>query len=199
MVLYEKSHIVSFISSRTKKITAFVVRFTVKLICCISFGSTSSAWCLLKSIIVFYNFIFSFSNVIALSFLLTRWSKKFLLSIMKLKFSISTSGLKKSVYDVICTMFANGSTTTLFTLRKLGLGKLSKYCLFLLFWFWLILVPVKTVRLNLNFNCFSSFVLAWVDKVTTGTYVFVSFNKIVVSVCVSQMTQFSNQVKIILI
>ena len=53
------------------------------------------------------------------------------------------------------------------------------------------------MRLNLNFNCFSSLILAWVDKVTTGTYVFVSFNVIVVSVFFSQMTQFSNQVKII--
>ena len=77
--------------------------------------------------------------------------------------------------------------------RKPGLGKLSKYCLLLRFEFWLILVPVKIMRLNLNFNCFSSFVLTWVDKVTTGTYVFVS----VIAIVVSQMTQYSNQVKII--
>ena len=48
----EKSKMVSFASSIMKNIAAPAVqsRFPVKLICCIAFGSASSACCLLKSI-----------------------------------------------------------------------------------------------------------------------------------------------------
>ena len=50
----EKSKAVSFVSSIMKNIVAPSAqsRFLVKLICCIAFGSTSSACCLLKSIYI---------------------------------------------------------------------------------------------------------------------------------------------------
>ena len=50
----EKFKMVSFTSSIMKNIVAFPSRsrFAVKLICCIVFGSTSSACCLLKSIAI---------------------------------------------------------------------------------------------------------------------------------------------------
>ena len=48
----EKSKMVSFTSSIMKNIFVFLsqFRFAVKLICCIAFGSASSACCALKSI-----------------------------------------------------------------------------------------------------------------------------------------------------
>ena len=53
-VSYEKSKMVSFASSIIKDIVVFPAqsRFPVKLICCIAFGSASSAYCLLKSIAI---------------------------------------------------------------------------------------------------------------------------------------------------
>ena len=53
-VLWEKSQIVSFISSVLKNIFVFPSRsrFLVKLISCIAFGGASSACCLLKSIAI---------------------------------------------------------------------------------------------------------------------------------------------------
>ena len=50
----EKSKMVSFASSIMKNIVAPAAqsRFPVKLICCIAFGSASSACCLLKSIAI---------------------------------------------------------------------------------------------------------------------------------------------------
>ena len=50
----EKSKMVSFASPIMKNIVAFSSRsrFPVKLICCIAFGSTSSAYYLLKSIAI---------------------------------------------------------------------------------------------------------------------------------------------------
>ena len=57
MVRCEKSKMVSFASSIMEKIVVFSRRhkFLVKLICCMVFGSASSAFCLLKSIsIVIY-------------------------------------------------------------------------------------------------------------------------------------------------
>ena len=53
-VLWEKSQIVSFISSVLKNIFVFPSRsrFLVKLISCIAFGWASSACCLLKSIAI---------------------------------------------------------------------------------------------------------------------------------------------------
>ena len=48
----KKFKIVSFASSIMKNITLLLLplRFPVKLICCIVFGSASSGYCLLKSI-----------------------------------------------------------------------------------------------------------------------------------------------------
>ena len=61
-VLCEMSKMFFFASSIMKNIVVFKFtfwprfRFPVKLICCIVFGSTSSSFCLLKSIIVsFYS------------------------------------------------------------------------------------------------------------------------------------------------
>ena len=53
-VPFEKSKTVSFTSSIMKNITLLFAsfRFSVKLICCIAFGSASSAYCLLKSIAI---------------------------------------------------------------------------------------------------------------------------------------------------
>ena len=52
MVPCEKPKMVSFASSEMKNIVfIFRSRFPVKLVCCIVFGSTSSACCLLKSIV----------------------------------------------------------------------------------------------------------------------------------------------------
>ena len=53
-VPYEKSKMVSFAFSTTKNIFAFPFwsRFAVKVICCIAFGSASSACCLLKFIAI---------------------------------------------------------------------------------------------------------------------------------------------------
>ena len=52
----EISEIVSFASSIMKRIVVFAfhsqARFPIKLICCITFGSASSACCLLKSIAI---------------------------------------------------------------------------------------------------------------------------------------------------
>ena len=48
----KKSKIVSFASSVMKRIVTSWSRFPVKLICCIAFGSASSAFCLLKSIAI---------------------------------------------------------------------------------------------------------------------------------------------------
>ena len=53
-VPFEKSKTVSFASSTMKYILAHspLVRFPVKLICCIAFGSASNFCCLLKSIAI---------------------------------------------------------------------------------------------------------------------------------------------------
>ena len=50
----EKSSIISFAFSIMKNINLLVLllRFLVNFICCIAFGSTSSACCLLKSIAI---------------------------------------------------------------------------------------------------------------------------------------------------
>ena len=52
----EKSVMVSFASSIMKNIVVLVIEsrgsFSVKLICYIAFGSTSSACCVLKSIVI---------------------------------------------------------------------------------------------------------------------------------------------------
>ena len=54
MILYEKYKTVSLAFPIMKKIVLFpsLVRFPVKLICYISFGSVSSVCCLLKSITI---------------------------------------------------------------------------------------------------------------------------------------------------
>ena len=56
----EKSKMFSFTSSIMKNLTQLFapLRFPVKLICCVAFGSASIACCLLKSIgIMFYDII----------------------------------------------------------------------------------------------------------------------------------------------
>ena len=56
----EKSKAISFASSKIKNVvvfaTEFQARFLVKSICCIAFGSASSAFCLLKSLAIDLNF-----------------------------------------------------------------------------------------------------------------------------------------------
>ena len=52
MAPFEKSNLVSFFSSIMKNIVALFSRFPVKLICCIAFGSASSACDLLRSIAI---------------------------------------------------------------------------------------------------------------------------------------------------
>ena len=50
----EKSKIISFASSGMKKIVVFLAqsKFQVKLVCLIALGSSSRAYCLLKSIAI---------------------------------------------------------------------------------------------------------------------------------------------------
>ena len=57
-VLCEKSKMVSFTFPIMKNINLLLLpfRFSVKLICCIAFGSASSACCLRKSIAIFMMF-----------------------------------------------------------------------------------------------------------------------------------------------
>ena len=52
----EKPEIVSFASSIMKNFVALsaLSRFSVKLLCCIAFGSASVAYCLLKSIAIIW-------------------------------------------------------------------------------------------------------------------------------------------------
>ena len=50
----EKSKTVSLASSIMKNIVDWFSRFPVKLICCIAFGSQLSAYCLVKSIAIYY-------------------------------------------------------------------------------------------------------------------------------------------------
>ena len=54
MVPFEKPEIVSFASSIMKNVVApsALSSFSVKLLCCIAFGSASVAYCLLKSIAI---------------------------------------------------------------------------------------------------------------------------------------------------
>ena len=52
----------SFVSSIMKNIVACCSRFLVKLICCISFGPASSAYCLLKSISIILQYHFTLRN-----------------------------------------------------------------------------------------------------------------------------------------
>ena len=54
MVPFEKPEIVSFASSIMKNVVApsALSSFSVKLLCCIAFGSASFAYCLLKSIAI---------------------------------------------------------------------------------------------------------------------------------------------------
>ena len=53
--------------------------------------------------------------------------------------------------------------------------------------------------MNPDFSCFNSFVLSWVDKYNAGTKGFVSAIAKVVTLLLSEATQFSEQVRIRLI
>ena len=70
-------------------------------------------------------------------------------------------------------LFSKYDTKSLFTPWKLWLIKQSKYG-FLLYYFGSDLYLFQLiVLLKTDFNCWSSFVLSWIDKVTTGTQSFV--------------------------
>ena len=115
---------------------------------------------------------------------------------------ISTFGRKYPVYIVLCALFSNDKTKSLYTLWKFGSIEYSldqsKYKFGLsrdiLDWYLFQLI----VCLSSNFNCCSNVVLSWVDKLTTRTKSFVSIIAKFVALLPSEFTQFSDQVRIIL-
>ena len=107
-------------------------------------------------------------------FLLTNWRNFFHLS-----FNIKIFHFHKWKIILLVIFWPSSSsslydkTNSLFTLWKLQSIQKAKYS------FWACVFPKLylfqlIVLLNPDFNCSNNFLLSWVDKVTTGTYSFVS-------------------------
>ena len=164
-------------------------KFPVKLICCITFGSASSTFCLLKSLQLTYNFLWNkdklvnnqlcnisltyrnFLNVVICSQIIFYWPIKKVLSIDHNTIVFYFYFRKKyPVCLVRCAFFDKMITQKVYLLLENldQFSNLNVYLVFMLIYFHLYLFQL-IVYLNIDFNCCNNSALPRVDKVTTGT------------------------------